>query len=393
MSLVTVNGTPCVRATIRIPRIGVWFADLAVDVAKTISGPVTISVSDGALELKGRAARTGVFKDTAVLRVLGGAGGLASEVPAKYYRRCPAKVPLQDILQAAGEKLSTEADQSLLNQQLVAWTLLRQKAGEALRTLADELGAVWRVLPDGTVWLGLESWPVVHMPDVDLLSEDPRAHTAVLGTDSPTLLPGTLFLGRRVSMVEHQVQPESVRTLVWFEGTNGSGEGDRLTRAVGAVVRHLTAHLDYFALYPAKLVSQNEDGTLELKPDDSRLPGVSKVPIRYGIPGVTVKVASGARVLLGFEGGDPQQPVATLWEKGSVTEMTIDASTDIKVNGGSKAVARQGDSVHAGYLTGKADKVPVVFTYTPYDPNAPPDPTATALSGGQITSGAPKFHG
>jgi hypothetical protein len=97
-------------------------------------------------------------------------------------------------------------------------------------------------------------------------------------------------------------------------------------------------------------------------------------------------------VLLGFEGGDPQVPVATLWEKGSVTEMTIDASTDIKVNGGSKAVARKGDSVHAGFLSGKAEKIPVVFTYTPYDPNSPPDPTATPLSGGQITSGAEKFH-
>ena len=36
MALVTVNGTHCVRATIRIPRIGVWFADLAVDIANTI---------------------------------------------------------------------------------------------------------------------------------------------------------------------------------------------------------------------------------------------------------------------------------------------------------------------------------------------------------------------
>jgi hypothetical protein len=181
--------------------------------------------------------------------------------------------------------------------------------------------------------------------------------------------------------------------MVWFEGESGSGEGDRLTRSVGAIVRHLTAHIDYFALYPAKLVSQNDDGTLELKPDDSRLPGLSKVPIRYGIPGVTVKVASGARVLVGFEGGDPAAPVATLWESGSVTELTIDATSDIKVNGGSAAVAREGDSVHAGFLTGKAGTTPVVFTYTPYDPNSPPDPTATALSGGQITSGAPRFHG
>ena len=48
--------------------------------------------------------------------------------------------------------------------------------------------------------------------------------------------------------------------------------------------------------------------------------------------------------------------------------------------------------MQAEFLTGKAGTTPVVFTYTPYDPNAPPNPMATALGGGQITSGAGKFH-
>ena len=100
---------------------------------------------------------------------------------------------------------------------------------------------------------------------------------------------------------------------------------DRLTAALKAIVHAMFPRIDYLALYPARVVSQNADGTLELKPDDTRVPGLSQVPIRYGIPGVRVKVAAGARVLAGFAGGDPSQPVAELWESGTVTDLFISA--------------------------------------------------------------------
>jgi hypothetical protein len=126
---------------------------------------------------------------------------------------------------------------------------------------------------------------------------------------------------------------------------------DRLKEALAAFVRSVTSRLDYLALYPCKVLSQNGDGTLELKPDDDRLPGLSKIPVKLGLPGVEVKVTSGAKVLLGFEQGDPQKPVATLWEKDSLDTITVTASTkvnimapDIVLNG-SQPVARQGDSV------------------------------------------------
>jgi len=54
-------------------------------------------------------------------------------------------------------------------------------------------------------------------------------------------------------------------------------------------------------------------------------------------------VPEGARVLLGFEAGDPKRPYCALWEsEADVTTLTFD--------GGSEDVARTADTVNAGYL-------------------------------------------
>jgi hypothetical protein len=93
-------------------------------------------------------------------------------------------------------------------------------------------------------------------------------------------------------------------------------------------------------MYPAKVVSQSGN-QLELLPDDTRIPPLSNVPMRLGVPGITATVAPGSRVLLGWAAGDPQKPVATLWESSSVTSLNISATT-ITLNGGVANVARAG---------------------------------------------------
>ncbi len=108
------------------------------------------------------------------------------------------------------------------------------------------------------------------------------------------------------------------------------------------------ARLDYLALYPARVVQQTADGKLDLIPDDDRrLPHFQGVPIVLGVPGVTVTVLAGARVLLGFASGDPEKPQAWLWELQTavVSELRLDAAT-IRFNTGSgSSIARVGDTV------------------------------------------------
>lgn len=137
---------------------------------------------------------------------------------------------------------------------------------------------------------------------------------------------------------------------------------DRLFGAFAALVRAVMSKVDFLALYPARAVSQNGDGTLEVVPDDKRIPGMSRVPIRYGLPGVKVTLKKDARILLGFEGGDPQKPAAMVWESGTLDKLTIEASAEVKVAApkvtheaghaklaasGGKPVARKGDGVES----------------------------------------------
>lgn len=130
---------------------------------------------------------------------------------------------------------------------------------------------------------------------------------------------------------------------------------DRLKGAVADLVRQLTGHTDYHALYPAEVRAQNEDKTLELRPGSTKLPGFSRVAIRHGLPGVTVTVKQGARVLLGFEGGNPEKPYAALWTADSLDTLTVEAETKVTVrapevifadtDSSARRVAREGDVV------------------------------------------------
>lgn len=159
---------------------------------------------------------------------------------------------------------------------------------------------------------------------------------------------------------------------------------DRLKAALEAFVRQATARTDYLGIFGARVLSQNADGTLELKPDDARLPGLSRVPFRYGVPGVTATVAAGTRVGVEFEAGNPARPVVTLWELGSVTKLEVDASS-IVFNGGSTPVAKEGSATtgHVHSVVGTAGPYPIILT-TPGVTGSATDTIATGAGSSSI---------
>ena len=136
---------------------------------------------------------------------------------------------------------------------------------------------------------------------------------------------------------------------------------EHLIAQLEAFVRQVFGQrLDFLAAYPARAVLQNADGTLELVPDDSRLPTYKKVPIRYGVPGVTATIAAGARVLLEFAGGDPRKPIATVWESASVTAITF-AGTTVNLGGPS---GLQGAGLGDQLATALSNVVTFLTTHT-----------------------------
>lgn len=122
-----------------------------------------------------------------------------------------------------------------------------------------------------------------------------------------------------------------------------------------ALVESALERTDYHAQYVARVVTQDSNGLLSVVPDNNRVPPMTEVPIRYGVPGVSAKVESGARVLIGFEGGDRRRPIATVWESAALTELRIISkakvtveSPDVSISDGISAaapVARVGDPI------------------------------------------------
>lgn len=222
MALINVNGLGVISATIAMPRHGAWVADLIVDAQAQVDGACQLDMLGG-LTLKGTATRTGVWQDTAYVRVTAGADGLRKLATPKHYRSTTARIVLLDLLRTAGEMLSPTADSKTTSLSLQAWTTIAQPIGNAISALLGDARLVdnaWRVLPDGTLWVGAETWPaadLTNVADYQELARLPHEGRSDLGFNAPALLPGTTLAGRKVSYVEQVLRDDSVRTAAWYE--------------------------------------------------------------------------------------------------------------------------------------------------------------------------------
>lgn len=132
---------------------------------------------------------------------------------------------------------------------------------------------------------------------------------------------------------------------------------DKIKLLLVRLVEQLTDRFFLSGHFPCEVVAQNPDGSLEVKPDDPARfgAGLSRVPLRLGLPGCSAKVRKGSRVLLSFEAFDPRRPVATLWDTATVEELRIVTDTKVVIespkvvlggeDGTEKRVAREGDLV------------------------------------------------
>jgi hypothetical protein len=327
----SVDGRAILRAAIHCPRVGVWHADVELEGEEGDELDGAVELEFDAITWSGTVRRGGLDNGRLLLLVVGGAGGLELELEPKYYVDAASSLPLDDIMRECGETLSSTASSAARSTQLAKWTRRRERGGVALHDLAAVLGLDWRVLPDGSVWLGTEAWTAAELVH-DVLEDDPARAYRRLGVDAPTLTPGSTLDGRRVSYVLHTIEPRAVRSEVWLEPTSAR-EPARTARWLERFLDRVLRRVDRTALYPARVVQQSGDGTLEVQIDDQRWPSLTKVPIRPFVPGATVKVAAGARVHIGWEEGDPRKPYAALWDSGELQELQIDTQTKAKITG------------------------------------------------------------
>lgn len=216
------NGIPVMQGKVMRPRVGNWVAELQVDAATVATiadgSQVTLKV-DQEVVLTGTVLRAGAYAQNVTLRVVGGRNGLAKLVAPRFYRGVQLAQVLQDVLADAGEALSGTSTGEALTKVLDFWTMVQQPAAEALSSLAEAAGAaaVWRLQPDGTVFLGVDGFTPSALVEFDLVEFMPLEGIQVIATEAPDVHPGERFNDRNVSAVEHLLSPGGSRVRLFYE--------------------------------------------------------------------------------------------------------------------------------------------------------------------------------
>jgi hypothetical protein len=288
--------------------------------------------------------------------------------------------------------LSNTIAPSFLGLNLTAWSVFGgNSVRRNLRALLDITGPdlSLRMLSDGTMWIGTETWPT-SSATFDVMNRDPTDGSYFLGVESPFIEPGMDLPGvGHVGQVMDTIESGRLRSQIWVDFP----DEDRGTgAATQTLAQQALAGVDYYATYLCQVVAQSEDlTTVDISPvgerNQERLGGLQRVPVRVGT-GAKVQFTLGSTVLLGWDGGNPEGPYvccginsdrALKWianadevQLGSTTmalsaegQLTIDGQP-IKLNGGTKAVARVGDGTtgHTHAFVLQAGPYPVTGTIT-----------------------------
>lgn len=159
---------------------------------------------------------------------------------------------------------------------------------------------------------------------------------------------------------------------------------DRLKAGLANFVLGVFPRYDYLARYPGRVVAQRGANSFDFQPDSPSVPGVSGVPVRFGLPGVTVQLNLGSspRCLLGFVGADPSQPFLDIWEAPGLSSITVDPAADVNLGPAAAAVGRVGDQVQV--------TIPIGSITLAVSGSSASGPAAPITLNGTIQAGSPK---
>jgi hypothetical protein len=308
------SGVLLTSAEVTMQTQGPWFADVELDL------PDDQDVPDGPFrfEIEGvefvgavKPERSGRFAGRTHLRVVGGAGGLEAQLSARNYAGGVTRhrTVVSDILRDSGETLSSESDAAILDTQITGWHRSECTGRQALDQICAKASCTWRVLRDGTVWVGNDGWPDTQ-PSGTVLDVHHGDGFVLSAPDVPDSVPGQVIEGHRVVQVVHRLDERGLRTE----------HHSRSVRSVrDKLLEPAMVEIDYSRRYPCKVVNQNADGSLQVVPEDAKIKGsgLDHCDVYVGLPGTRLKVPSGAECLVAFKAGDPSRAYIDGWLQGT----------------------------------------------------------------------------
>lgn len=215
-ALALADGQDVIDLKLTMPRRGVWVAEVSLTADTALREGKQVELELAGRTWRGTVDRAKAAFGSSVARILGGGGKLAQLAKPAHYSDVTVGIVLQDLLAAAGETRAATADNALLQRHLDHWTVTELPLGRQISRLVDEFEATWRVLRDGTLWVGFERWPKT-TGSGQLLQVDPLNDSQKLAIETPDFLPGEDFEGNHIEYVQVDLLAGAFRATLWHE--------------------------------------------------------------------------------------------------------------------------------------------------------------------------------
>lgn len=338
--IATLEGHTVTHGRVWVPRFGLPWAEVSLDVEATLTGSVSLTVADTTWRMAVVAGGANVGRSH--YRLVGGAGGWGRDVAEKGYAN-DAGVKVSTVLGDAAAEVG-ETFAATLPTTRIGPAYARER-GPAARVLEHVAPGAWYVREDGSTVLGLRAASSLATA-YTVGAVDLARGTATLAAEQIAgIVPGLVVEGLTVADVLHEVTPGALRSHVW--GESAAGETRRV-EAIRAIVAQLFPDMRYRGVYEYRVVTQSGE-RLDVQPVRTGLglPSLRRVPVRHGIPGAKASHLLGSRVLVSFVDADPARPVVVGFEEpdgpGALAVL-------LTLQGGTKGIARKDDAVRAGRL-------------------------------------------
>lgn len=345
-SVVTDSGLEfsAVSADLLLPYIGNWTAYVVIsDVESEPSGGCMVTCLG--TEFRGYIypSRSKIAEGRYYCMIVGGSGGLylpAESVSFNY--QLTRESIFSQILTGGGESISTTTSTSYRNELIESWHSSSGTIATQISAIVDFIGGIWRVVPDGGVFFGDDSFDVAEDFEYQVKFENPVHAHATIRLMSASVFPGQRFpltddyqnlSNRKIGTCRYVIsEKESPTVTMWFLEESGTWI-DPLHEGMKKFIRETMRGVEYHRQYSCRVVEVRSDGTVDVEPFDSNIPPMTSLPLRTSF-GAKYKPLPNENGILLFENADPRKPVYVSTEMGS----------------GGKRIARQDDEVYSGNI-------------------------------------------
>ena len=339
MAEFTINNNPIIEVKLTLPKNGVWLAaNCIIDSVDELSINQKVQMKFLDTTFNGTVVDTGVFQGFLRATIVGGTGNMAKMIESKAYKGLPAGQVIRDIGALTGHSIADSSDKDILNFVLSRWDKLKAKASDLIESLLKVTGGTWRILPDGSLWVGKEVYTPLNPNDYLVINKTPSEAKWSIYNESTLVQPFTSLEDNNIFRVEYEIIHSELFCTIFFAETFG----DSIT-----ALAEQSKEILYNKIYRCRVVQQKQDDTLDLLPDpiiEEIKNGISDVPILTPFPGMRMLVPVGSHCFVFFANGDPRYPRVCSWESSTVDTEVNSIKVEMITTSGSNA-ARKGDSV------------------------------------------------